>query len=142
MIIFFRIYDNSLYSFKEVIFVNFINSVVYKILSEKEGRVRSIFILEFIYNGDIEVTYEGNYLDDEFVYRFEEEVFQLEKFLRFGEDEEVIVVNNIEKEEQKISKDSEKIGVVVFEVEKIINLVRFQFEDGNDDIIVSSFSLF
>lgn len=75
MIIFFRIYDNSLYSFKEVIFVNFINSVVYKILSEKEGRVRSIFILEFIYNGDIEVTYEGNYLDDEFVYRFEEEVF-------------------------------------------------------------------
>lgn len=142
MIIFFRIYDNSLYSFKEVIFVNFINSVVYKILSEKEGRVRSIFILEFIYNGDIEVTYEGNYLDDEFVYRFEEEVFQLEKFLRFGEDEEVIVVSNIEKEEQEISKDSEKIGVVVFEVEKIINLVRFQFEDGNDDIIVSSFSLF
>lgn len=142
MIIFFRIYGNSLYSFKEVIFVNFINSVVYKILSEKEGRVRSIFILEFIYNGDIEVTYEGNYLDDEFVYRFEEEVFQLEKFLRFGEDEEVIVVSNIEKEEQEISKDSEKIGVVVFEVEKIINLVRFQFEDGNDDIIVSSFSLF
>lgn len=86
--------------------------------------------------------YDGNYLDDEFVYRFEEEVFQLEKFLRFGEDEEVIVVSNIEKEEQEISKDSEKIGVVVFEVEKIINLVRFQFEDGNDDIIVSSFSLF
>lgn len=142
MIIFFRIYDNSLYSFKEVIFVNFINSVVYKILSEKEGRVRSIFILEFIYNGDIEVMYDGNYLDDEFVYRFEEEVFQLEKFLRFCEDEEVIVVSNIEKEGQEISKDSEKIGVVVFEVEKIINLVRFQFEDGNDDIIVSSFSLF
>lgn len=86
--------------------------------------------------------YDGNYLDDEFVYRFEEEVFQLEKFLRFCEDEEVIVVSNIEKEEQEISKDSEKIGVVVFEVEKIINLVRFQFEDGNDDIIVSSFSLF
>lgn len=55
--------------------MNFINSVVYKILSEKEGRVRSIFILEFIYNGDIEVTYDRNYLDDEFVYRFEEEVF-------------------------------------------------------------------
>lgn len=140
MTIFFRIHDNSPYSLKEAILVNSINSVVHKTLPEKEGRVRSISTSEPTHNGDTEATYEGNHSDDELVYRFEEEAFQLEKSPRLGEDEEATVVSNTEKEEQETSKDSEKIGAAVPEVEKIINLVRSQFEDGNDDTTVSSLS--
>lgn len=140
MTIFFRIHDNSPYSLKEAILVNSINSVVHKTLPEKEGRVRSISTSEPTHNGDTEATYEGNHSDDELVYRFEEEAFQLEKSPRLGEDEEATVVSNTEKEEQETSKDSEKIGAAVPEVEKIINLFRSQFEDGNDDTTVSSLS--
>lgn len=114
--------------------------MVHKTLPEKEGRVRSISTSEPTHNGDAEATYEGNHSDDELVYRFEEEAFQLEKSPRLCEDEEATVVSNTEKEEQETSKDSEKIGAAVPEVEKIINLVRSQFEDGNDDTTVSSLS--
>lgn len=120
--------------------MNSINSVVHKTLPEKEGRVRSISTSEPTHNGDAEATYEGNHSDDELVYRFEEEAFQLEKSPRLCEDEEATVVSNTEKEEQETSKDSEKIGAAVPEVEKIINLVRSQFEFGNDDTTVSSLS--
>lgn len=120
--------------------MNSINSVVHKTLPEKEGRVRSISTSEPTHNGDAEATYEGNHSDDELVYRFEEEAFQLEKSPRLCEDEEATVVSNTEKEGQETSKDSEKIGAAVPEVEKIINLVRSQFEDGNDDTTVSSLS--
>lgn len=120
--------------------MNSINSVVHKTLPEKEGRVRSISTSEPTHNGDTEATYEGNHSDDELVYRFEEEAFQLEKSPRLCEDEEATVVSNTEKEGQETSKDSEKIGAAVPEVEKIINLVRSQFEDGNDDTTVSSLS--
>lgn len=120
--------------------MNSINSVVHKTLPEKEGRVRSISTSEPTHNGDAEATYEGNHSDDELVYRFEEEAFQLEKSPRLCEDEEATVVSNTEKDEQETSKDSEKIGAAVPEVEKIINLVRSQFEDGNDDTTVSSLS--
>lgn len=120
--------------------MNSINSVVHKTLPEKEGRVRSISTSEATHNGDTEATYDGNHSDDELVYRFEEEAFQLEKSPRLCEDEEATVVSNTEKEEQETSKDSEKIGAAVPEVEKIINLVRSQFEDGNDDTTVSSLS--
>lgn len=120
--------------------MNSINSVVHKTLPEKEGRVRSISTSEPTHNGDAEATYEGNHSDDELVYRFEEEAFQLEKSPRLCEDEEATVVSNTEKEGQETSKDSEKIGAAVPEVKKIINLVRSQFEDGNDDTTVSSLS--
>lgn len=120
--------------------MNSINSVVHKTLPEKEGRVRSISTSEPTHNGDAEATYEGNHSDDELVYRFEEEAFQLEKSPRLCEDEEATVVSKPEKEGQETSKDSEKIGAAVPEVKKIINLVRSQFEDGNDDTTVSSLS--
>lgn len=120
--------------------MNSINSVVHKTLPEKEGRVRSISTSEATHNGETEATYDGNHSDDELVYRFEEEAFQLEKSPRLCEDEEATVVSNTEKEEQETSKDSEKIGAAVPEVKKIINLVRSQFEDGNDDTTVSSLS--
>lgn len=120
--------------------MNSINSVVHKTLPEKEGRVRSISTSEPTHNGDTEATYDGNHSDDELVYRFEEEAFQLEKSPRLCEDEEATVVSNTEKEGQETSKDSEKIGAAVPEFEKIINLVRSQFEDGNDDTTVSSLS--
>lgn len=120
--------------------MNSINSVVHKTLPEKEGRVRSISTSEPTHNGDTEAMYDGNHSDDELVYRFEEEAFQLEKSPRLCEDEEATVVSNTEKEGQETSKDSEKIGAAVPEVEKIINLVRSQFEDGNDDTTVSSLS--
>lgn len=120
--------------------MNSINSVVHKTLPEKEGRVRSISTSEPTHNGDTEATYDGNHSDDELVYRFEEEAFQLEKSPRLCEDEEATVVSKPEKEGQETSMDSEKIGAAVPEVEKIINLVRSQFEDGNDDTTVSSLS--
>lgn len=133
-------HDNSPYSLKEAIILNSINSVVHKTLPEKKGRVRSISTTEPTHNGDTEATDNGNNSDDEFVYRFEEESFQLEKSPRLCEDEEATVVNNTEKKGQKPGKDSEKIRAALPEVEKIINLVRSQFEDGNDDTTVSSLS--
>lgn len=137
---FFRKPNNSPYSLKEAILVNCINSVIHKTLPEKEGRVRSISNTEPTRNVDTKVTDNGNNSDDELVYRFEEESFQLEKSPHLCEDEEATVVNNTEKEESKPGKDSEKIRAAIPEVEKIINLVRSQFEDGNDDTTVSSLS--
>ncbi|XP_022299750.2 uncharacterized protein LOC111108271 isoform X2 [Crassostrea virginica] len=124
----------------EVPLINAINSVIHKILPEKEGRIRSISTSDLSDTGESTTSNHklGGYSDDEFVFNFEEESFQLEKS-QVGE-EDTTMVDNIESGMDQVMKESDSVMATSSEVEKIINLMKSQLEDSNDATSISSFS--
>ena len=124
----------------EVPLINAINSVIHKILPEKEGRIRSISTSDLSDTGESTTSNHklGGYSDDEFVFNFEEESFQLEKS-QVGE-EGTTMVDNIESGMDQVMKESDNVMATSSEVEKIINLMKSQLEDSNDATSISSFS--